>query len=118
MALVEFARPAIMKMMGKKISNLPTVEAILDDSIENTDGRRVYARVHLYEDSGSIHAKLTGSQGSNLLTSMTSANGLAICHEDLPKLAKGNKVVVQLLDWLDQYGLLTKQKEISVTQGK
>ncbi|MBL75886.1 MAG: molybdopterin molybdenumtransferase MoeA [Chloroflexi bacterium] len=117
-ALVEFARPAIMKMMGKKISNLPTVEAILDDSIENTDGRRVYARVHLYEDSGSIHAKLTGSQGSNLLTSMTSANGLAICHEDLPKLAKGNKVIVQLLDWLDQYNLLTEQKEISVTQGK
>ena len=23
---------------------------------------------------------------------MTSANGLAICHEDLPKLAKGNKI--------------------------
>ena len=51
-ALVEFARPAMMKMMGKKITGLPTVEATLDDNIENTDGRRVYARVHLYKKMG------------------------------------------------------------------
>lgn len=114
-ALVQFGRPAIRKMMGKNAADLPTIEAVLDDDIENTDGRRVYARVHLYQKSGKMHAKLTGSQGSNLLTSMALANGLAICPESHSKLAKGDKVVVQLLDWLDHFSFLTKQHDISTT---
>ena len=113
-ALIEFARPAIMKMMGKNARTLPTIEAILDDDIENTDGRRVYARVQLYKQNDKVHAHLTGSQGSNLLTSMTLANGLAICPENYSKLAKGDQVVVQLLDWLDHYDILTKPHDISI----
>ena len=113
-ALIEFARPAIMKMMGKNARALPTIEAILDDDIENTDGRRVYARVQLYKQNDKVHAHLTGSQGSNLLTSMTLANGLAICPENYSKLAKGDQVVVQLLDWLDHYDILTKPHDISI----
>ena len=103
-----------MKMMGKTARALPTIEAILDDDIENTDGRRVYARVQLYKQNDKVHAHLTGSQGSNLLTSMTLANGLAICPENYSKLAKGDQVVVQLLDWLDHYDILTKPHDISI----
>ena len=44
-AMVEFGRPAIAKMMGRAPEPLPTVEAVLDDAIDNPDGRRVFARV-------------------------------------------------------------------------
>ena len=99
-ALVEFGRPALAKMMGRIPVPLATVEAVLDEPIENVDGRRVFARVSLEERQGVLYARPTGGQASNLLTSMVLAQGLAICPEDLPRKAAGERVTVQLLDWL------------------
>ena len=112
-ALVELGRPAIAKMRGAAPEPLPTVEAILDGPIVNSDGRRVYARVTLERRADGLHASLTGAQGSNLLTSMEQADGLAICHEDLPERSAGESVIVQLLDWKDHSHILTEQLDIT-----
>jgi molybdopterin molybdotransferase len=112
-ALVQFGRPAIMKMRGEKPTPLATVMATLDDDIHNTDGRRVYARVALERIDGQIHARLTGAQGSNLLTSVAAADGLAICPEEELVREAGTQVVVQLLDWKDHFRLLTDQLDIT-----
>jgi molybdopterin molybdotransferase len=98
-ALIKFGKPSMDKMMGRLPSKLSTVTAILDDPIINSDGRRVFARVTLETRAGVIYAKLTGAQGSNLLTSMVAAHGLAICNENQPRLEVGEKVVVELMDW-------------------
>lgn len=95
----QFGRPAIGKMLGKGEVARPTVEAVLEEPIYNYDGRRVYARVHVARRDGTYYAKLTGHQSSNLLTSMTRANGLAICPEDLPVKKAGERVTVQMIDW-------------------
>ena len=112
-ALVEFGRPALAKMMGAAPAPLPTVRAVLDDDLLNTDERRVYARVSLERREGELRARLTGAQGSNLLTSMGLAQGLAICPEDLPRRPAGEEAVVQLLDWLDHSSILTDQLDIT-----
>ena len=98
-AFEQFGRPAIHKMMGKTVEAKPTIEAVLDEPIYNTDGRRVYARAVVTKRNGMYHARLTGHQSSNLLTSMARANGLAICPEDVPKKEAGEMVEVQMLDW-------------------
>ncbi len=98
-AFEQFGRSAIHKMMGKTELAKPTVEAVLDEPIYNNDGRRVYARAIITRQNGTYHVKLTGDQGSNLLTSMARANGLAICPEDVQKMEAGEKVQVQMLDW-------------------
>lgn len=98
-ALVEFARPAIAVLRGARPEPLPRVRAILDDALLNPDGRRVYARVVLDQRDGQVHARLTGGQGSNLLTSMAAAQGLAICPEDEPGREPGTEVDVELLEW-------------------
>ena len=98
-AFEQFGEPAIRKMLGLKQLKRPTVEAILDDDIHNGDGRRVYARVVVSKRDGAYHARLTGEQGSNLLTSMARANGLAICPEDVPVKKAGETATVQMLDW-------------------
>ncbi len=100
-ALAKFARPAVAKMMGRTPQGLPAVKAVLDDAIVNFDGRRVFARVTLERRDGRLHAKLTGAQGSNLLTSMAAAHGLAICPENVDALPVGATATVELLDWLD-----------------
>ena len=59
-----FARPCILKMMGKTKFSKATVEATLEDSIENEDGRRVFARATVEKRNGQYYARTTGPQGS------------------------------------------------------
>ena len=101
-AFEQFGRSAMFKMLGKPVLQKPTIKAILDEPIYNTDGRRVFARAIITKTNGDYHAKLTGHQSSNLLTSMARANGLAICPEDLPKMDAGEVVDVQMLDWPEE----------------
>ena len=101
-AFEQFGRAAILKMLGKPSTEKPTVEAILDEPIDNPDGRRVYARAIVKKRNGKYHVRLTGDQGSNLLTSMARANGLAICPEDLPRKDAGEVVETQMLDWPEE----------------
>ncbi len=94
-----FARPAILKMMGRKNLAKPTVEAVLGKSIVNTDGRRVYTRAIVEKRGSQYFARLTGPQGSGILTSMSQANGLVIVPEDKAEVKAGEAVQVMMLDW-------------------
>jgi molybdopterin molybdotransferase len=94
-----FARPAILKMMGKKSLAKPTIEAVVEDSIENSDGRRIFTRAIVEKRGGRYFARLTGPQGSGILTSMALANGLVIVPEDKPGVKRGDLVKVMMLDW-------------------
>ena len=97
-----FARPAIRTMLGKAKMPRPVVEGVLTGPIRNEDGRRVYARVEVELIDGKYHATPTGPQGSNILTSMSRANGLAICPEDLSSKKAGEKVRIIMLDWNEE----------------
>ena len=101
-AFEQFGRAAIRRMLGKPDAPKPTITAVLDDPIHNTDSRRVYARAVVRLEDGVYRASLTGDQGSNLLTSMARANGLAICPEDIPVKQAGETVQVQMLDWTEE----------------
>jgi molybdopterin molybdotransferase len=94
-----FVRPAILQMMGRKNLAKPTVEAVIEDNIKNDDSRRIFARVIVENRDGQYHARLTGPQGSGILTSMSMANGLAIVSEDRVEVKKGEKLQVMMLDW-------------------
>lgn len=94
-----FVRPAILKMMGKKNLAKPVVEATIEDNIKNDDGRRVFARVIVEKREGKYFARLTGPQGSGILTSMALANGLAIVPEDKERVKRGDILQVMMLDW-------------------
>ena len=101
-AFEQLCRPAILKMLGRTRFAKPMVRAVLRDPIINTDGRRVYARSIVTMEDGRYRASLTGPQGSNLLTSMARANGLAICPEDIDEMPAGAEVDVQMLDWPEE----------------
>ena len=101
-AFEEFGRPAILRMLGRKQLVKPEIEAVLEGPIHNYDGRRVYARVDVTKRDGTYYANPTGPQGSNILTSMSKANGLAICPEDVPEMQAEEKVRVKMLDWNEE----------------
>jgi molybdopterin molybdotransferase len=101
-AFEEFARPAILRMLGKTRLERPSVQAVLLGPIHNPDERRVFARVEVTRRDGAYYANPAGPQGSNILTSMSRANGLAICPEDVPVMKAGETVRVQMLDWNEE----------------
>jgi molybdopterin molybdotransferase len=100
----QFARPAILKMMGKKLLAKPTIQAIIEGNLTNSDGRRVFARVIVTRRGGQYYASLTGPQGSGILTSVAKANGLAVIPETCQAVKAGDTVDVQMLDWEEEQG--------------
>jgi molybdopterin molybdotransferase len=94
-----FARPALLKMLGRHNLDKPTIPAVLNEDIENPDGRRFFARAIVEKRDGRYYARLTGPQGSDMLTSMALANGLVVVPEDINHVNRGEVVTVMMLDW-------------------
>ena len=101
-AFEQFARPAILKMLGRKKLDKPTIHARSESHVKNTDGRRIFARVSVSKQEGKYLARVVGPQGSGILTSMAQANGLMIVPENVPSVEIGDDVVVQMLDWNEE----------------
>ena len=110
----QFARPAILKMMGKKNLAKPAIRAIIEDDVVNTDGRRLFARVSVTRRGGQYYASVTGPQGSGILTSMAKANGLAVIPESSRGVKAGDMVVVQMLDWGEEQGEMRTVPVVSI----
>jgi molybdopterin molybdotransferase len=110
----QFARPAILKMMGKKILAKPVVRAIIEDDVMDTDGRRLFARVSVTRRGGQYYASVTGPQGSGILTSMAKVNGLAVIPENSKGVKAGDVVEVQMLDWGEAQGDMKKLPVVSI----
>jgi molybdopterin molybdotransferase len=74
-----FARPALLRMSGRTRIFAPTAPARLLDPYPQPSGLVHFPRVRLAQESdGTLGARLTGGQGSGVLTSMAAADGLMV----------------------------------------
>lgn len=90
-----FVRPALMRMLGLP-EETPTTLAELAAPLVS-DGRRTYARVRLERHGEGLIAHSTGSQNSNVLTSLVHADGLLIIPEGMAEAPAGTQLPVRLL---------------------
>ncbi len=92
-ALVTFevlVRPALRRMLGRRDVHTRTVEVRAAERIESKGGLVHFLRVRLEPDgSGGWLARLTGPQGSGLITSMTRADALLVVPLDAEGVAAG-----------------------------
>jgi molybdopterin molybdotransferase len=92
-----FIRPALMKLMGRKQLFRPQVHARLTDEVVGPRGKTQFARVLVRPgDGGGYEATPTGGRGSNLIATVSRANGLAIVPAGVERAAAGEKVEVWL----------------------
>ena len=91
-----FVRPMLLAMQGRRGTGRPTVRATALAPIVNRGSRRGYLRVVLEARDGRWGARLTGEQGSGILRSMVSADGLAVLRGDTA-VAAGEDVEVIVL---------------------
>ena len=99
-AFEAFARPAILKLLGRQGATRVVVPAVLLEEIENS-GRRHYMRAWVRRQGEGLAVTTRGYgvtvQGSGILSSLVWANCLLIVPEDVVHLPAGAVVDVQLL---------------------
>jgi molybdopterin molybdotransferase len=97
-----FARPALLRMMGAPTRHVPqTMQARATEAIRKRPGRTEYQRGILSTGAGGeAQVRLTGAQGSGILSSMTEANCIVVLHHAQANVAAGQMVDVLLFDGL------------------
>jgi molybdopterin molybdotransferase len=89
-----FVRPAIRRLQGQTLPFRRTVPVAVDEPITLGPKLRHYLRAVVHDGK----ARLTGPQGSGILTSMVRANALLIVPADTPAVAAGATLNALLLD--------------------
>jgi len=97
-SFLQFVRPAILKMMGSKKIEKPTVSAILENDIKKKAERRHFVRGYFSVKDDKLVVSSTGPQGSGILRSMSLANCLIVLPEGETFFAKGDNVSIQLIN--------------------
>jgi molybdopterin molybdotransferase len=95
-----FVRPALRRLAGFRAIHRLRLRARALAPIANPGFRRGYLRVTLERDrsGGAWGARLTGDQGSAILTSMVRADGLAVVPGDTTIPAGGDLEVILFRD--------------------
>ena len=93
-----FVRPAILKMQGHAAVFRRATRVVADEPVR-TNGRLThFLRAIVRKEGGAWHARLTGPQGSGILTSMARANALLIVPEDRNDVPAGETLTAIPLD--------------------
>jgi molybdopterin molybdotransferase len=92
-----FVRPAIAKMMGHRQLDPLTVPVTVLEEVDNRGGRRSFMRAIVSREPDRYVARLTGPQGSGILTSMARANALVDVAAEIETLPAGSEARAILL---------------------
>lgn len=96
-----FARDALLRMMGARESALPQLRATNLVDIRKKPGRTEYQRGILSTDAqGQPVVRVTGSQGSGVLRSMSEANCMVVLHHQQGSVRAGETVDVVVFEGL------------------
>jgi molybdopterin molybdotransferase len=98
----QFVREALLLLMGNNHPQpVPTLSAVCVDDIKKAPGRTEFQRGVLSQHAdGAWKVRLTGNQGSGILSSMSEANCFVVLAEECANVAAGTVVQVQIMDGL------------------
>jgi molybdopterin molybdotransferase len=94
-----FVRPLIRRLLGHSRLFRRTVPVVVEEAIKLGPPLRHFLRAIVTpRQDGVLGARLTGPQGSGILTSMARADALLIIPEDRPAIAAGETLDALVLD--------------------
>ncbi len=93
-----FVRPAVRRMLGHVRLHRRPITVTLEEPVGIGARLTHFLRAIVTpRDDGMLTARLTGPQGSGILTSMSLANALIVVPEDRPQVAAGERLTALLL---------------------
>lgn len=102
-----FVRPALRRLAGHRRVVRPIDRGLLMDRASKASGRRAFLRVRaeraadgspVRDEAGRVRLRLSGGQGSHMLSGLATAEALAIIPEDVDSVSAGSPVDVWWLD--------------------
>jgi molybdopterin molybdotransferase len=97
-----FVRPALQRMLGRRILQRPTQNAIVAAGWHSPAGRRQFMPVAFAPGGSDGAARVgpatPGGSGSHLVTRLAEAEALAIVDQDVTDVREGDRVTVMLLE--------------------
>jgi molybdopterin molybdotransferase len=97
-----FVKPALRRALGRRSLYSPTVHVRVAERIATKGALTHFLRVRLSRDQdGAWLARLTGPQGSGMISSLAQADGLLVVPEAVDELAAGSEADVIRLDAAD-----------------
>lgn len=103
-ALVTFetlVKPALRRMTGREDVHTPTMTVRAAERIESKPGLVHFLRVKVTRAEGDAWIRLTGPQGSGVLTSMAAADALLVVPLDVAAIEKGARATAITLEQTD-----------------
>jgi molybdopterin molybdotransferase len=94
----EFARPALLKMMGHTSVLRRTVRGYLKDDVRKKPGKLNFLRVRVTVEDGRYLASTSGDQNTGILKTMLRCNALALLPADRTEFRAGDEVDLHILE--------------------
>ena len=92
-----FVRPALQRLMGGTATAPVLLQAKSLEPLRKKPGRTEYQRGIVSKAAdGSLTVRITGNQGSGVLSSMVEANGLIVLHHSQGNVSVGDAVDVMM----------------------
>lgn len=95
-AFEQFARPALLRMMGSRALFRMHREAVAGAAWNTDPAKTVFTRVTLAESDGRLVASPSGGQMSNMLSSLAAADAFARIPVGVGRVEEGDTVSVEL----------------------
>ncbi|MDD5746354.1 MAG: molybdopterin-binding protein, partial [Candidatus Omnitrophica bacterium] len=92
-----YIRPALLRMMGSQAPSRQKITATIVRDICVKPGKTYFLRVRIWSRAGAFYAGLTGPQGSGIMKSMVSADGILIVPDTVERIKKGEQWPIILL---------------------
>jgi len=97
-AFEQFLRPALLHMMGAVLLFRPRVKAVLEQDVKTDPQKIVFLRVATTPGGdGLLRARLSGGQGSNILSALAAADAYAVIPVGVAEVAAGSLVDLEMM---------------------
>lgn len=93
-----FVRPALLKMMGHDKIYAPVIEALLSEDFKKPNPFTRFIRAEVEYVDGKVHARPSGFNKSNAVTSIAKSNGVIVLPGGTRGFEKGEAVKVMMTD--------------------
>lgn len=91
----QFVQQALGQLAGEVVQPRPLFDVRCDHPIKKSSGRTEFQRGILFETAQGLRVKVTGNQGSGMLSSMSQANCFIILDASTGDISAGQSVKVQ-----------------------
>ncbi len=98
-AFEQFARPALLKMMGSTNLFRPQLQAVLQEDLHTDSAKTVFVRGKVVGGPNGWTVRQSGGQGSNMLSAVAAGNCFVVIPRGTASAAAGDFVTLEMFQW-------------------